>query len=566
MKIKMKKVPQDSKIKAGDIVDVTGAEMDTLKASGHEFVTEAEDALITAREIAVDNAIKASKAFAPKEDTSEHRSTAIALETQKPGLGVAYITNLPPLEKGDRKLGDRVTASGAKEDIEINVTEQGLRETVKGFLKAAEGDIKNVKQGGFIRATNAGEKGLADAMVSAREKSGFAVKIANMIMGGAEFSPAIAMDIIKAGDFADAAGALGVLNTGLTLQWNLGHLENQLALLDDIVTDISNTPVLFQQVARTRYIKVPGVQLKTASNAWSGTAGNDVDVNVSMTNYAGVPITVTNTALGATYRQLMNEQKSPQLYGLAEYILYTVINTIMNGSTRIANDGTSTSTIKMASAFVDPTYGAGFFDIAGATAKTFVADLPAAMDLSKMPGGDEDAAAEMLQRFVWAHTNLYSSVAGDKDFLLNETLQGISQNRGENLLRTGRFTRIGNMKVRKSQLVLDNNTTTGSGADGGANALFVVPGAAAAAKVVGFAGTRNALVFCSRVPIDYTKLMPEIPATAAVELVASPKLGITFMIVKFLDHAYETVNMRAQLMWGSAIGDERQGMLLKQQA
>ena len=66
-------------------------------------------------------------------------------------------------------------------------------------------------------------------------------------------------------------------------------------------------------------------------------------------------------------------------------------------------------------------------------------------------------------------------------------------------------------------------------------------------------------------PLDYTKVLPEIPSTAAIELFTTPKLGITFMIVKYIDHSYETANMRAQLMWGSGIGDERQLMLLEQQ-
>jgi hypothetical protein len=47
-----------------------------------------------------------------------------------------------------------------------------------------------------------------------------------------------------------------------------------------------------------------------------------------------------------------------------------------------------------------------------------------------------------------------------------------------------------------------------------------------------------------------------------VELVTEPETGLTFMVVKFLDHAYETANMRVQLMFGVGIGDERQGMLL----
>ena len=127
-----------------------------------------------------------------------------------------------------------------------------------------------------------------------------------------------------------------------------------------------------------------------ASAVWTGTVGNDVDVNVLMSNYAGVPISINNAVLGSTARQLMNEQKAPQLYGLAEYILYTLINTAIAGSTRFSNDGVTTATIKAASAFVDPTFGVGHFNVGGATLKTFVSDLPAAMDLSKFPGGDED--------------------------------------------------------------------------------------------------------------------------------------------------------------------------------
>jgi len=55
-----------------------------------------------------------------------------------------------------------------------------------------------------------------------------------------------------------------------------------------------------------------------------------------------------------------------------------------------------------------------------------------------------------------------------------------------------------------------------------------------------------------------------LPSTAAVEVAASPNLGISFMIVKFLDHAYEIANIRAQLMFAFGIGDERQGILLNQ--
>ena len=437
-------------------------------------------------------------------------------------------------------------------------------------MQASEADHKALRNGGIVRASRQDEKSLAGLVKESSHKSMLAASVANLIERGGNFR--LTEDFVKAAydGYADPAGALGVLNTALTLQWNLGHLENQLIMLDDITTDLSGTPVLFNQQARTRYIKVPGVMIKTSTNSWgtpgtAGTTGNDVDVNVLMNQYAGVPVTISQNILGATARQLMNEQKAPQLYGLAEYILYTLIQTIVAGSTRFSNNGTSTSTITASSAFVDPSFGVGAFNVSNATLKTFVASLPAAMDLSKFPGGDEDPGAEDLLRYAWVHTSLYSSIAADTNFQLNASIQGVRQVTGENLIRTGRFTQIGNAKFRKSQLMTDQNTTSGTGADGNANAMFVVPGTYTNAKIVGCAGTRSGLLFVSRVPLDYTKILPEIPSTAAIELFSTPKLGITFMVVKYLDHAYETANMRCQLMWGSAIGDERQLMVMRQQ-
>lgn len=567
-KVKLTKIPpSEAKLKAGDWMPIEKAsEMDTLTANGFEYITEDEDKLIRAREVTIDNAIKSNKAFAPKQDTSEIKAKALKFEAVEDGLGVTFIQS-HKAEERDEKLSARQTSADASQFITakgFGMGDAGIKETVRGFLQASESDHKLMRNGGVVRATNKDVKGIEEAVADSKKKAIITASLMSMISAGGDFK--LTEDIITAAydGYADPAGALGVLNTAITLQWNLGHLENQLILLDDIVMDVSGTPVLFNQQARSRYIKVPGVQLKTAATAWSGTTGNDVDVNILMNNYAGVPISLNNITIASTARQLMNEQKSPQLYGLAEYILYTVINTAINGSTRFNNDGVTTATIKAASAFVDPQRGVGAFDVAGATLATFVGSLPAAMDLSKFPGGDEAPGATDLMRYAWAHTSLYSSIASDTNYMLNQTLQGISQDRSQNLTQTGRFLNIGNNKFRKSQLVLDNNTTSGTGADGGANAMFVVPGAYATAKTVGIAGTRNGLMFVNRAPLDYTKIMPEIPSTAAIELVSTPKLGITFVIVKYLDHAFEVANMRAQTMWGNAIGDERQLMLLKQ--
>lgn len=579
MKIVLRKVPPtENKLKAGQIIDATGADMDTMLEGGFEFVTKAEhDAEEATDRIkakaktdgetqitkACERALK-RKALIPQGETDNSlpKVKAHYFDRFAAGNDVDLLVQVIDAMKGDvDELTGREIKAGEGENGEIIEVEPGLRATIKGYLKAAEPDFKNNREsGGMVKANRGNAKGMEDAMIRARHKSQLASKLVKMIQAGGDFT--VSEAVVKAADYADPAGALGTLNSGIVLTWNLGHLENQLKMIGDITTDISNTPVLFLQQALTRYIKVPGVQLKTLTNSWSGGTGNDVNVNVLMDQYAGVPITVNNYLLGTSMRQLINEQKSPQLYGLGEYVLYKLIQNIVAGNTRIANDGVSTSTIKFA-----PTGqpgGAANFNVAGATLKTFVSDLPAAMDLAKFPGGDEDPGATDLQRFCWVHTSLYSAISGDGNFQLNQSIQGIAQNKGENMIMTGRFHQIGNNRFSKSQLMTDQNTTSGTGADGGANALTVVPGNYVNASLVGFSGTRSALLFVSRAPLDYTKVMPEVPQTAAIELVTSPGLGITFMVVKHLDHGSENANMRVQLMFGTGIGDERQGMPLVQ--
>jgi hypothetical protein len=455
----------------------------------------------------------------------------------------------------------------------------GLRETVRGFLQASEADYKMLKNGGIIRACESSEKEMGDQFIQAKQRSEMLSDIVTAINGGANVN--LTKDFITAAydGYADPNGALGVLNNAITLIQSFGHLENILLPFKDIITDTSGVPVLHKQWARSRYQRVPGVMIKTALNSWETnyTSGYDQDVSVQMANFAGVSIGVNNFVQGTSIRSLIGEQKNPLLYALAQYMFYTVINGAINGTLRFANDGTTQTTITAASQFVDPTFGKGAFNVAGANLATFTSALRAAMNKSQMPGGDEPAGVEDLMRYVWANTDLEATISADVVFQQLQSIQGIAQNKGENLIQTGMFTRIGNNKFRASQLICDNNSldngtasgiTTGgagTGADSGTNAMFVVPGNSSTSKVVGIGGTRNGLMFVSRPPLDYTKGDSGIPQTAAVEMFVTPKLGIPFMIVKYLHHGYETQFMRAESQWGVGIGDERQLMLLRQQ-
>ena len=122
------------------------------------------------------------KAFAPKQDITEIRAEALDMETVRPGAGVKYIQNLPPLE--DKGLSRRITASmqdGDVQDHRIDMGEVGLRETVKGYLQATEPNQKMLRNGGIIRATNNKAKAIEEAVLDSRKTSMIAAKLAKMV-------------------------------------------------------------------------------------------------------------------------------------------------------------------------------------------------------------------------------------------------------------------------------------------------------------------------------------------------------------------------------------------------
>jgi hypothetical protein len=467
-------------------------------------------------------------------------------------IAVEAIDALPVVAASEP--GRQTTANGNTRAVEAG--EVSGNELAKASIRACEPFQAQLRNGGLVKAAGRGQSShgkLLEAIDLSREKTRLLAKL-NAEMAGGYVIRAATLNYVDPA----ANNPLGLLNTELMVLNNLGHLENQLAPVRDLTTNLTGTPVAFNQQVRTRYFAIPKVQLKTSTTAWTTTqTGGNTDVNVKLDTYAGVPISFENTMLASSPRALFREQHDPQLYGLGEYILYKLINTIFNGNTRISNDDSTTATIK----FQDS--AARRFDISGATLRTFVSDLPAKLDLLKMPGGDEPPGAADLMRFAWVHTRPYAAATADTNFVLNQSIQAVrGTSSNGNVMETGLFERLGNLKFRKSQLMADGISVTGSGADAGDNGISVNAPDYDASSYIGFAGTRSSMLFVSRVPEDYTQVLPNIPSTAAVETVTSPQLGITFLMVKYLDHAYEIANARIQLMFGFAIGDERQGCLL----
>jgi hypothetical protein len=82
------------------------------------------------------------------------------------------------------------------------------------------------------------------------------------------------------------------------------------------------------------------------------------------------------------------------------------------------------------------------------------------------------------------------------------------------------------------------------------------------ANLIGFGGSKSALVIASRVPNDYTTVLPG-ASFGNVAMVTDPDLGLTVLQVQYVNHQLGTATSRISLMYGTAAGQGNAGQLIK---
>ena len=82
------------------------------------------------------------------------------------------------------------------------------------------------------------------------------------------------------------------------------------------------------------------------------------------------------------------------------------------------------------------------------------------------------------------------------------------------------------------------------------------------ANLVGFAGSKSALCIATRVPNDYTSILPG-ASFGNVQIVTDPDVGMSVMQVQYVNHTLGTATSRIALMYGTAPGQSNAGQLIK---
>ena len=561
-------------LKAGAIVEATDADATVLLAEGFG-ITESQFAdrqlVVTANKKRITDAITRAK----QRGAIELKDTAVeakSFERLEKGVDSDVLVELieatasKEVEQLTQRFSARVSDDGSLEiggasGIRVGASLRDVCEN--GYLKAREPMGQLIRSGKMKEASD----------ISRESGSTLMGRLTPIFAKGGDFNVRDGVkEVVRAADNVDTN--VGTLAAGIVLMRNLGFLKNKLNFLDKISTDLRNEPVLFGQNVLTRYISppgvltfVPGIGLTSdagAIAAWKATitstnpAGTEqtgtqtrsvasaTDVNVVLNNYKGVSITFNNLQIAGTLRNLFAEQQGAQIYSLAEQVNKDFLTTIFGATW----NGASAKSFSLCGG-ADPV-GTPATNPMGLPVLIAIKSL---FSLNKMPD---------MNRFVLLHTVYHDAILVDSNLLAAKAILSLIK-KDAGSFEDGELPVLFGLNVLESQLSaasLAGNVAGGAATLVGLTSPNGVVGAVGTKGVVGFSGNAASALFVARIPQDYTKVLGEIPATAALEILTEPDSGLSILIKKRVDHNLEKTIVDTGLMYNFAQGDPRQGFTL----
>ena len=503
--------------KPGDKLDIKPEHFSLFSEDGSAITAseyEARESVKATSRKSIEDAVvraKSRNAVAPKDE--ELLKTSLArFDTGAPADLIVQLIDAQP-GKDETILASRMTKS--QSDFNgVHAIEISHENPKDAAVKACElrKPMNELMRTGRIQ----------EAVELSRESSVIlASEIMPLLKGEGDFR---LRDIVRAADTTDAN--VGTIATGLILMRNFGFLKNILSFMKYITTDFRNEPALYGQPVFTRYITPPAVVAYNTTTGWAAQTPSATDVTVTINKHYGVPINFQNQLLGSTVRNLFSEQLGSQTYALGEQatidFLTTLFNATWNGTVSSAKIGQD-------------------FTMRG------VVQLKNLASLSKMPP---------IGRFCVLHSTPHDNLLKDSNLMTAKAISAVV-NKDLSALETAELPPLIGTKFLESQLCLAQSGVLGIptiSPDGdvsfGTN------------NQIGFLGNMSSMVMAARVPQDYTKVISDIPATAAIEVVTDPDTGLSMLVTKYVDHGLASTTQRVSLMYGFSQGWSKQGIVL----
>ena len=324
---------------------------------------------------------------------------------------------------------------------------------------------------------------------------------------------------------AQASDTLGTLAGTLVVQRTLEFFRINYPLFRAVYADFSDQPALLNQLVDTRIVSKPAVQTYDPTlgadgrpKGWSNaSAATTTSVQIKIDEHVGVPVVFDANTLASTVRRLFDEQAPAMSYALASYFVAKIYALLTAGN---YNGYAAVSGSKVPIPY--PTYVKNVADFARSAA----VDLNAIFNPNEVPLHD---------RALLLNSQYYAQAGKDPSLVTFWAAQ-----RNPELITEGELPKMSKfVPIEAPDFPSSNNR-------------------------VGFAFQKNAVIAISRMPQDYSKVLPG-ASYGNVTQVSDPETGLTVMLVEYVNHTGGYAEMRMEAMIGAGVGDKRAGLVITSQ-
>lgn len=427
---------------------------------------------------------------------------------------------------------------------------------------------------------------------TAAQKGELAREAAAIFAADISKNPAIldmSMDqAIKAADYSDAVGSVGLLSGSLVLQRALPLMLTNNPMIGAISTDFSDEPGLLNQTQNTRILLKPAVQtydptLDTGGRpkGWvTASPAQSVDVPVTLSDYVGIPLVFGISTLASTTRRLFDESAPLAVAALGDYCT-SKLSALMTAANFVAYKGTSIGTGVTTSGSKSITFASTTIVFPGQAISgtgipsgTYIASVESATaaTLTQKATASGTGLTFTLNnsKVTTAYTTFVKALASWTVAELDNLAAAFDAN---DVPMTDRFAALSPAYYRK--LGGDSNVLALMQGTGDASyltdrrlpkmsnfELMNSPWMPSASNVTGFAGHKAALVLKTRLPQDLTGSLPGVSAPGSVTTITDPSTGLTMSLVQYFNLQGNYAEWRPEIMLGAAVGDRRAGLVI----
>lgn len=394
-------------------------------------------------------------------------------------------------------------------------------------LEAREGADNIIKAlGGLVKQSRL-SRGFGQK--SSEERADLSRQMAALYARDVSKNPELqAMPLHAMSGALEAAAALDTLGTvagTLVVQRTLEFFRINYPMFQSIYTDFSDQPAMLNQTIDTRIVSKPAVQTYSATlgadgrpGGWStASAATTTSVTLSLDEHVGVPVVFDANTLSSTIRRLFDEQAPAMAYALAAYFVAKIYGkiTAANFNAYAAVNGAKV-----------PVAYATYVKAVGDFARSAAVDLNAIFNPNEVPLHD---------RALLLNSAYYAAAGKDPSLVTFWAAQ-----RNPELITEGELPRMSKFTpIEAPDFPVSNNR-------------------------VGFAFQKNALCAISRVPQDYSKILPG-ASYGNVTQISDPQTGMTIMLVEYVNHTGGYAEMRMETYIGAGKGDSRAGLVITSQ-